>query len=246
LYQQKKYDPAIQQFQLALKSKPSLFVPNFFLARIYCRKWKFREALPLAQRARQLQPQNNEVCRLSGAAYTGLHEFRQGIEIYQSCLEKQPGDLETAGDLAAVYTTLAKQTFDRLSEFPETAFSSMIKGNRYFAQNEWNPSPETLKNARVEYGRALKAAPQLSEVRVQLGTLALLEERWAEAAQLFQEELVLDPASYLAHFGRAEAAFNSGDLQGSIRALSEVVKIRPAFLESDPRFVVQGTRDFLV
>jgi tetratricopeptide (TPR) repeat protein len=246
LYLQKKYEPAIQQFRLALKLKSSLFVPNFFLARIYSRQWRFREALPLAQRARQLQPQNNEVCRLSGAVYTGLSEFRRGIEVYQSCLEKEPGDLETAGDLGAIYTSLARQTFDRLSTLPQSAFSSVIKGNHYFTQNEWSPSAETVKAARVEYRRALEVAPQLPEVRIQIGTLELLEERWEEAAKLFREELALDPASYLAHFGLAEVAFNIGDLQGSIRALGEVVKIRPAFFQSEQRFVIRKPKDGLL
>jgi tetratricopeptide (TPR) repeat protein len=245
LYLQKKYEPAIQQFQSALKLKSSLFVPSFFLARIYSYQSKFQEALPLMERARQLQPQSNEVCRLSGGVYTGLAKFRRGIEAYQSCLEKQPNDLETAGDLGVVYMNLARQTFDRLSKLPETAFSSVIKGNHYFAQNEWSPSAETAKAARVEYRRALEAAPQLPEVRVQLGTLVLLEEHWEEAARLFQEELALDPASYLAHFGLAEVAFNRGDLQGSIRELSEVGRIRPALLESDQKFVIRTLKDSL-
>jgi tetratricopeptide (TPR) repeat protein len=245
LYLQKKYEPASEQFQLALKLKSSLFVPNFFLARIYSRQWRFREALPLAQRARQLQPQNNEACRLSGAVYTGLGEFRRGIEVYQSCLEKEPGDLETAGDLGAIYTNLARQTFDRLSTLPQTAFSSVIKGNHYFTQNEWNPSTETAKAARVEYRRALAVAPQLPEIRFQLGTLDLLEERWDEAARLFQEELALDPMSYLAHFGLAEVAFNMGNLEGSIQQLKEVARIRPVLLEGDQEFFIRRTKDSL-
>ncbi|PYV86130.1 MAG: hypothetical protein DMG05_20700 [Acidobacteria bacterium] len=71
-YLQKKYQPAEEEFQCALKLNPSLYAPNYFLGRMRHSQKRFRDALPFFDRALALQPGNAEVLRQLAATTVGV------------------------------------------------------------------------------------------------------------------------------------------------------------------------------
>ena len=59
---------------------------------------------------------------------------------------------------------------------------------------------------------------------------------WEVANELFQQELELDPFSYLARYGLAEVSFQKKDLEKALRYLNEAARIRPEFFDPFPSF----------
>ena len=246
-YLQKKYDLAEEQFEQALQWNRSLYYPNYLLARIRRPQRRFREAVALLEQALSLQPGSSEARRELAGNYVELKEFRQAIELYQQCLKNNPHDMETLYGLGLVYLDLTQESFDRVAELPKSPFTALIRARHYTAGSEWNQSEQERwrQLARIEYRRALEAAPHLPEVRVELAELELKEQNWEEAAELFEAELDVDASSYLARFGLAQAFFHLQNLDATLGYLNEAARIRPEFFDPLPAFPVSLPREKL-
>jgi tetratricopeptide (TPR) repeat protein len=237
-YLQGKLEPAAQYFQSAAKLKPSLYAPNYFLARIRYKQGKFREALPFLERALKLEPENIEACRQLASTHVALKAASQGIAIYRSCLKKEPRQMEVLYDLGVVYMNLAAQSFDRVAELPGSAFSSLIKASHYANLDESGLAERGawIQVVTNEYRTAIQKAPLLPELRAALGTLEMKEGNWEVANELFEQELRLDSSSYLARYGLAETFFERKDYVKAVSYLNEAARIRPEFFEPFPTF----------
>ncbi len=62
------------------------------------------------------------------------------------------------------------------------------------------------------------------------------EGNWKVANELFQQELKLDPFSYLARYGLAEVSFQRKDLEKALSYLNDAARIRPEFFDPFPTF----------
>jgi tetratricopeptide (TPR) repeat protein len=237
-YLQGKLEPAAGHFQSALKLKPSLYAPNYFIARIRYKQGKFREALPFLERALVLEPGNIEACRQLASTHVALKSFNRGIASYRSCLKMDPRQMEVLYDLGVVYMNLAAQSFDHVANLPSSAFSALIKASHYANLDESGLANRGawIQVARSEYRIAIQKAPLLSGLRATLGTLEMKQGNWEVANELFQQELELDPSSYLARYGLAEVSFQKKDLEKALRYLDEAARIRPEFFDPFPSF----------
>lgn len=237
-YLQGKLNPAAQHFQSAAKLKPTLYAPNYFLARIRYKQGKFREALPLIERAVALEPDNIEACRQLASTHVAMDAVGRGIAQYRSCLKKDPRQMEVLYDLGVVYMNLAGQSFDRVADLPVSAFSSLIKASHYANLDESGLAERGawIKVVRHEYRTAIEKAPLLPELRAKLGTVELKEGNWEVAQALFEQELELDPSSYLARYGLAEVFCQTKDVGKAVSYLNDAARIRPEFFEPFPAF----------
>jgi tetratricopeptide (TPR) repeat protein len=239
-YLQGKLEPAAEHFQSAAKLKPSLYAPNYFLGRIRYKQGKFREALPYVERALKLEPENVEACRQLASTQVALKAVDRGIAQYRSCLKKDPRHMEVLYDLGVVYMNLAGQSFDRVAELPSSAFSSLIKASHYANLDESGLAERGawIQVVRTEYRTAIEKGPRLPELRAMLGTLEMKEGNWEAANELFEQELKLDPASYLARYGLAQVYFHRKDLAKALGYLNDAARIRPEFFEPLPAFFI--------
>jgi tetratricopeptide (TPR) repeat protein len=246
-YLQGKLELAVEHFQNALTLKPSLYGPYYFLARIHYKQGKFREALPFLERALKLQPENIEACRQLASTHVALKAFSRGIASYRSCLKRDPRQMEVLYDLGVVYMNLAAQSFDHVANLPSSAFSALIKASHYANLDESGLANRGawIQVARNEYRIAIQKAPLLSELRATLGTLEMKQGNWQVAHELFQQELELDPFSYLARYGLAEVSFQTKDLEKALSYLNEAARIRPEFFDPFPSFWIAFPKEEL-
>ena len=246
-YLQGKLEPAAAHFQSAVKLKPSLYAPNYFLARIRYKQGKFREALPFVEQALKLEPENMEACRQLASTQVALKAADRGIAQYRSCLKKDPRQMEVLYDLGVVYMNLAGQSFDHVAELPSSAFSSLIKASHYANLDESGLAERGawIQVVRTEYRTAIQKGPLIPELRAMLGTLELKEGNWEVANELFEQELKLDPSSYLARYGLAEASFQRKDLAKALGYLNDAARIRPEFFEPFPTFWISLPKEEL-
>jgi tetratricopeptide (TPR) repeat protein len=203
--------------------------------------------LPLLEHALTLQPENAEARRQLASTHVALKEYRIAIELYRSCLKRDPRDMETLYDLGLVYMNLAQTAFDHVAELPDSAFSALIKASHYADFAEWDQPERTdwSKFAQSEYRRAIGKAPHLPELRARFGNLELKKENWEAAAQLFEQELEVDPYSYLAHYGLAQVFFHRQDIPMTLKHLNGAAMIRPEFFDPPPAFKVSLPREQL-
>ncbi len=238
-YFQKKLEPAEKAFQEALRRNSRLFVPNFFLGRLYFETGRNQSALPLLQEALELQPHQEAVHRYLAAVLVGLDRFDDAIAQYQGLLEKNPDDIESLYSLGLVFLDLGQKAFDRLSGFEDSGFVPLVTAEFYAERPDWQTV--TIGN----YRQAVIASPGVPGLRIALGMFLLKAGDWDAARQAFEEELKLDPLSYEARFGISVFHLFKGDLQAALGELNEAVRIRPQFFDPLPPLPVDLASEHL-
>jgi tetratricopeptide (TPR) repeat protein len=101
-YFQNKFDNAQTAFWSALKRKPDLYVPNFFLGRIYFDRSEYRAALPLLEAAWRSQPAQQDARRLLAAALVGLGRFPEAVEHFQELIREDPKSVDAHSLLSKI------------------------------------------------------------------------------------------------------------------------------------------------
>ncbi len=232
-YFQKKLGPAEKAFAEALRRNSDLFVPNFFLGRLYFETGQYQGALPLLHNALKLQPQQEAVRRFLAAVLVGLNRFDDAIAQYKGLLEKNPEDIESLYSLGLIYLDLGQKAFDKLAGFKDSGFVPLVRAEFYADRPAWKTV--TIRS----YRQAVTASPRVPGLRITLGIFLLKVEDWDSAKQAFEEELRLDPFSYEARFGISVVHLFKGDIRAALRELNEAAHIRPHFFDPMPPLPVK-------
>ncbi len=227
-YFQKKIEPAEKAFEEALRRNSDLFVPNFFLGRLYFETGRYQRALPLLENALELQPQQETVRRFLAAVLVGLDRFDEAIAQYKGLLKENQEDVESLYSLGLVYLDLGQKAFDQLANFKDSGFVPLVTAEFYADRPDWQTV--TIRN----YREAVIASPEVPGLRIHLGMFLLKAEDWAAAKQAFEEELQLDPFSYEARFGMSVFHLFKGEFRAALRELNAAVHIRPQFFDPLP------------
>jgi TolA-binding protein len=105
--------------------------------------------------------------------------------------------------------------------YPRYAAAWSLMGEIHRLQNQFEP-------ARAEYGKALAADPKFASPYFGLAAMAVVENKWTEAAQLTDQLIQLNSLAYpLAYFFNAAANLNLGKLEAaelSARTFQQVDK----------------------
>jgi tetratricopeptide (TPR) repeat protein len=93
--------------------------------------------------------------------------------------------------------------------YPQYAAAWSLLGEIHRLQNQFEP-------ARAEYGKALAADPKFVSPYFGLAAMAVVENKWTEAAQLTDQLIQLNSLAYpLAYFFNAAANLNLGKLEAA-------------------------------
>jgi tetratricopeptide (TPR) repeat protein len=232
LYYQNKLDRARAAFQDALRLNPALFVPNFFLGRIYFDMSRYPDALATARAALRAQPNHREARLLLGASLVGLSRFDEAISLYRALARENIRDAEAYYGLGLIYMELGRKAIDRLAQFKDSAFVSLVRAEFYAERPEWSAI------TAERYREAVSRSPEVPGLGTRLGMYLLNAGRWDEAASSFEQELERDPYSYEAHFGLSAARLRAGNVAGCVKELNAAAGIRPEFFERLPQFPI--------
>jgi len=93
--------------------------------------------------------------------------------------------------------------------YPQYAAAWSLLGEIHRLQNQFGP-------AREEYGKALAADPKFVSPYFGLAAIAVMENKWSDAAQLTDELIQLNSLAYpMAYFFNAAANLNLGKLDAA-------------------------------
>ena len=229
-YYQKKFAAAEQDFRAALRLKPELFVPNFFLAEVYLKSEKYAEAVPFLRKAVKAQPQEGAALRALADDLLALGRETEAVAQYKKLVDQNPRDEDALYRLARTYLVLGQQAARSLNDSRHKAYAAVVIAEFSGSRPGW----ETV--AIGEYRNAIAASPQIPGLRVALANLLFRTAKWQTAEQVLREELSIDPRSYEARVELAELALHQGKLDPAVTSIDEAARIRPEFFDPLPHF----------
>ena len=227
-YRQKKFKPAADAFQSALRLKPDLFVPNLFLGKIHFEEGHYKEAIAFLEKVIGDQPQEKVSRRLFAAALFGLKRYDEAVAQHQKLLREDPADVESLYSLGRIYLDLGQKSIGQLLNYKNTGFAPLVLAEHDAGRPGW----QTI--ALEKYREAVAALPNVPGPRVALGNLLLKSETWQSAKEVFQAELGIDPFSHKARYGLAQVVLREGNLDAAVHYLDEAVCIRPEHFDPLP------------
>ncbi len=225
-------DLAEQSFREALRHAPNLFVPNFFLGRIFFETSRFDEAVKFLETAYRVGQNTEMVTRFLAASLVGIGRHGEAIEYYLKLLRKNPADIESLYAVSRLYMALGQQAYNRLKDFPESAFYTLVDA-------EFNAErPRWFEVAKKRYQEAIQTAPNTPDLRTSFGMFLLRSGDLEPARSAFQEELTVDENSYEALFGLGVVELCSGDPVSAARRIEAAAANRPEFFDPLPQLPI--------
>jgi tetratricopeptide (TPR) repeat protein len=226
-YYEQHADAARKSFTKAILLKPSLFVPNFYLAKINCEEGKYTEALPLIRKAVSSQPQEPAARALLAEVLAETGSRAEAIVQYRELRKQQPEDSAIPYQLARNYLEESRRLALQLRN-SQPAFATLLKAESDASLPEWHAA------ALEEWQKALADLHSIPGIRLGFAEFLLRANQVSEAESVLQEELRLDPFSYRAEFLLGEAAKMKGDAESAITHFNRAVNIRPEFFTPLP------------
>jgi Tfp pilus assembly protein PilF len=111
--------------------------------------------------------------------------------------------------------------------FPRYAVAWSLLGEIHRVQNQFEP-------AKKEYAQALASDPKFISPYFGLAAMAVVENKWAEAARLTDQLIELNSFAYpMAYFFNAAARFNLGDLEAAEQSARKFQQVDTAHTRPD-------------
>jgi tetratricopeptide (TPR) repeat protein len=228
LYMQRKYDQAEHEFDQAVRANPRLFVPNYFLGVRLFKTNRYGQARTYLAAALKINPGDLQTQEWLAATYIGLQDLDQGIRQYRQILKQDPRSADALYSIGKVFIDLIDRSLKVILDRPDNVYYGRLLVEAVRGDDEWR----RLVDSRLP--PILAANPLAPELRYELGVLRLTGGRTEEAAQLFREEIAIDPFSFQAYYGLAQLSLASDQLGSFAAELKRAVAIRPEFFCPPP------------
>jgi Tfp pilus assembly protein PilF len=127
-----------------------------------------------------------------------------------------------------------KELNKAVSIFPRYATAWSLMGEIHRLQNQFEP-------ARKEYAEALAADPKFVSPYFGLATIAVVENKWADAARFTDQLIQLNAYAYpMAYFFSAAANYNLGNLDAAEQSARKFVQLDTAHARPDVATLLAG------
>ena len=218
-----EYTKAADQFELALRDKPDLFVPNLFLGLDLLELHSPQGALRYLDRAQHLNPQDQQTVMGLARANAALRDYQHANDWYWRAAELNPNDSEALYGLGITYLDLQTAAASELGKSPGSFYDQLLLAQLFLQQGRVNDAVNLYK--RLTGMNALWPG-----LRTALGFAYVRSGQIPAAEAQFQAELSQNPGFLLARVGLARIVLEQGDSPTCLRRLLEVWKIDRSFL----------------
>jgi tetratricopeptide (TPR) repeat protein len=219
-----KIDPAVRQYETALRLKPSLYGVNLDLGIAYFREADYLKALAPLQKYLSARPASSQARELLGLSYTELDRYQEAIESLDPL--RAGGNPVVLYALAACFVRLRKmdeaQAVMRslLTAEPDSPSVLFIMGEIYVGLNQF---PQALK----EFQGVYSADPRFPQIKFFLGGVEERLEQYSRAEKYFRAALSIHPNSFAAHFALGVLLNKESRYDEAIPILSEAHRLNP-------------------
>jgi len=192
LFEQRKLDEALKQFELAIEKQPNYLEGHVSIAVILIEKGRWEEAIPRLEKALSLDPK----CWFAHANL-GIIRQQQGriaeaLEHFQKAVEIMPNNLNARLNLGRALADQGRLA-EALVQFqaatkmaPNHAPSQLDLANVYLELGK-------LEDAKAAYETALRSEPQMIEARLGLAETLAQQQHYQQALEELNRALQLAP-----------------------------------------------------
>jgi tetratricopeptide (TPR) repeat protein len=232
-YTQAKYPEALLSFRQALRLKPSLGNAACFVGLIQAKLGREQEALPLLHKA--FEGLASEELRLQAGLmliqlYHSSQESSKALPILLALEGAYPTNPEVSYAGYRIYSDLgAKAISTLIRSGPET-------GRIHQVTAELMETAGDFPRALEQYRRALELDPTLPGIHRALGVAILNvaqdQAARAQARQLFESELALNPADSYSEYQLGEIHFVESRFEQALAHFNRAAELRPDFVDA--------------
>lgn len=221
-----QYIDARRQFEVSLRQKPSLFVPNFFLGLDLLKLGKPHEALPYLLKAQQLNPSDGNVDLGLGKAYRAVGEFEKANNCYLHALEISPGNPDALFAVGASYLDIQDSAAQRLAQLGRNSFYGQMLLAESFVHEGRVPD-----SIRI-YNQLAASNPDRAGVLTSIGFAYIHGAAGSQAKPPFQAEINAHSGYLLAHLGLARVALEEDNAPDCLSQLEAIWKADSRFMRA--------------
>ena len=225
------YDPAIVDFDQAIKLKPNLAEAYSNRGVAYYSKGNYDQAIADFDQAIKLKPDLAVAYNNRGNAYREKSDYDQAIADYNQAIALQP-------DLAVGYNNRGvaykdKGDYDRgIADYnqaiklkPDLAEAYGNRGNAYNDKGDYD-------RAIADHDQAIKLKPNLAEAYYNRGNAYKNKGDYDHAIADFTQAIALRPDLVLAYNNRGIAYGHQGDYNRAIADHDQAIKLKPNLAEA--------------
>ena len=203
---------ALEQFRLALHTKPDLTAANLLAGVTLIDLDRAAEALPYLQRARSLDGAGAAPLVAMGKAYVALRDFANANAAYAEAVKRDPKLSDAWYGLGITYRSLAEDQLNRAAH--------REPGNAA----EWQ---RLLDQSLVALNRAVELAPDSPRAHLILGESLRDSGKLVDAIPEYQTAIRLAPKMQAGYLGLATTYWKNGDFDRALPELDRALELTP-------------------
>jgi tetratricopeptide (TPR) repeat protein len=199
------------------------------LAMAYVRLQRATDALPAAERAMALAPNDAVVWNVRGKVAMLQRDYKSAAKYLARSLTLK-GDMETAYSLATCFLALREKDKARLV-FQDMVKNAGERGSLHVMFGRAYRDANYMDDAVREFRRALAVDPKTPHANYFIGLIRLIKNEWAplpEIRDAMHAELRISPRHYLANYVLGVFASNAKEYELSDRHLNIAAAEQPA------------------
>jgi tetratricopeptide (TPR) repeat protein len=203
---------ALQQFRLALRTKPDLTAANLLAGVTLVDLDRAAEALPYLQRARTLDGAGAAPLVAMGKAYVALRDFANANAAYAEAVHRDPKLSDAWYGLGITYRSLAE---DQLNRAAHREPANAAESHRL------------LEQSLAALNRAVALAPDSPRAHLILGESLRDSGKLVDAIPEYQAAIRLAPKMQAGYLGLATTYWKNGDFDRALPELDRALELSP-------------------
>lgn len=228
---------AIEAFQKAIQTNPSLYVPNLFLGIDYAHSGKPLQAIPFLSKAEKMNSTDPQAPLALGRAYISARKYAAAVPELTRALNLNP-KLGTAWfDLGIAQLDEVESDARTISEEnKKSPFAGALYAESLVKQARFGEAVSLYKTL-------LDVQPQPPCMRSEIGFALIREHEEAGAAEAFAAERATHPECGLAFLGQARLALDNAETDKALVLLQKLWDRDRGFFACNAATVLEGLPD---
>lgn len=209
---------AIKYFEEALKFMPNDAASMFELSEQYVKAGRVEEGFVMIKKAADLDPDNKWYQMRLALFYRNQQQFDEFIKIYESLIDKYPGDVNILTELIDV--CLVSENYDKALEKldlleKQAGFNSLVSEQRIEILKRQNKTKEMVS----ELKRLIEENPENTRYYHMLAKVYMENNKEKEAVKLYEQIKSIDPTDPYINISLLEYYEKKGDLDKAFEEL---------------------------
>jgi tetratricopeptide (TPR) repeat protein len=228
-FRQRDYAKTAAILEQGLKVDPAMASASALLGISLFEMGQYKNARPRLEAALKANPQDANARIFLAKDLIKLNDYQDATVQLRQMTTEQPKNQEIWYLLARVYMKLSEQSLAKMNAIdPNSVLAHELSAEVMEAMNNYD-------GAVVELKKAVEMAPREPGTHYKLGDAYLTLAQLDSAAEQFQAELAVDPASCMAEWKMGNVILlKNGDADQALLALNKAFSLCPSLTDALP------------